>query len=203
MRLTCTSNSEAGSTSMPTRRWIVSASRRLFSALIAAKRARNPGSSAAQRSRSSSSRSFSHAWPRRSVSSAERPGVRLLEPAAHRDAVRDVGEAVRVKLGEVAEDRLLHQLRMELGDAVHRVAREHREVRHADHAAVALVDQRHALAAVLVVRVTRGDLVEQRAVQQVDDLQVARQDALEERHRPHLERLGQQRVVRVARTPAA
>ena len=41
------------------------------------------------------------------------------------------------------------------------------------------------------------DLVEQRAVDQVDDLQVPRQQPLEERDRPDLERLGQQRVVGV------
>mgnify|MGYP001457114549 CR=1 FL=1 len=41
--------------------------------------------------------------------------------------------------------------------------------------AMALVDQRHALAAVVVLRVPRGDLVQQHAVQEVDDLQVARQ----------------------------
>ena len=40
-------------------------------------------------------------------------------------------------------------------------------------------------------------LVEEAAVDLVDDLEVARQDALEELQRPALQRLGQQRVVRV------
>jgi len=70
-------------------------------------------------------------------------------------------------------------------------------MRHAHLAAVALVDQRHALPTLVVVRMPGRDLVEQPAVDQVNDLQVARQQPFEERHRPHFERLGQQRVVRV------
>jgi hypothetical protein len=45
------------------------------------------------------------------------------------------------------------------------------------------------------------DILEQRAVDQVDDLQVTRQQPLEKRDRPGLERFGQQRVVRVRENP--
>ncbi len=96
-----------------------------------------------------------------------------------------------------AEDRLRHQLGMELGHAVDRVARDDREVRHAHLAPAALVDERHAAAALVVAGPARRDLVEEGTIDEVDDLQVARQDPLEERDRPDLERLGQQRVVGV------
>ena len=82
------------------------------------------------------------------MSSADRPGIRLLQPAPHGDAVRDVGEALRPQLREVGEDRFAHQPRVQLRHAVDAMAADHRQVRHA-HAPVAfLVDQRHAAAAV-------------------------------------------------------
>ena len=123
------------------------------------------------------------------------PRVRLLQPAAHSDAVRHARESVRVELGEVTEDRLLHQLRMQPRHTVDGVAADDGEVGHPHQAAVIFLDERHAAAPLVVVRVARGDFVEQRAVDQVDDLQMPRQQPLEERHGPGLERLGQQGVV--------
>ena len=98
---------------------------------------------------------------------------------------------------------LRHQLGVQLRHAVDGVTRDDREVRHAHHATVRLVDQRQAAAALLVVRVFRRDLVEQRAIDQVDDLQVSRQQPLEERDGPDFERFGQQRVVRVRKHACA
>jgi hypothetical protein len=82
-------------------------------------------------------------------------------------------------------------------DAVHPPARHRREVRHAHRLLAALVDERHALHAPLVAREPRAHVFEEAAVDLVDDLEVPRQHAPEERQGPRLERLRQERVVRV------
>ena len=61
-----------------------------------------------------------------------------------------------------------------------------------------LVDDRDPARQVDVARVAVATSVEKTVIDLVDDLQVARQHALEEAHRPGLQRLGQQRVVGVA-----
>ena len=78
-----------------------------------------------------------------------------------------------------------------------RVRADEGEVAHAHAAAAVLVDQRDRGQHVVGVRVflLRGAQV--LLVDAVDDLQMPRQHALEQRHRPALERLGQQRVVGV------
>ena len=55
--------------------------------------------------------------------------------------------------------------------------------------------------AVLVAGVARADVVEEAAIDLVDDLQVPGQSDLEEVDRPRLQRLGQQRVVGVGEGP--
>ena len=63
---------------------------------------------------------------------------------------------------------------------------------------LALLDDRHARQAVAVEGPANLHLPQEALVDLVDDLQVAGQQPLEQRHRPLLERLGQQRVVGVA-----
>ena len=60
------------------------------------------------------------------------------------------------------------------------------------------VDQREAPEKLVVAGITLTHVVQEAAVDLVDDLEVPRQELAEERQRPLLERLGQQRVVRVA-----
>ena len=127
------------------------------------------------------------------VSSRSRARARVAEDqeAARRDAVGDVVEALGPELGEVPEHGLPQQLGMQRGDPVDRVAADGREVRHA-HALVArLVDQRQARDARVVAGMPRPHLVEEAAVDLVDDLERPRQQAAEERQPPGLERLGQ------------
>jgi hypothetical protein len=61
----------------------------------------------------------------------------------------------------------------------------------------ALLDQADARTRPFVSREPRPHRIEQPAVDLVDDLEMARQDFLKPRHRPFLQRFGQQRVVRV------
>ena len=125
-------------------------------------------------------------------------GVGLLEPPAHGNAIGDVGEPFRQHRGELGEDRLLHELRMQSRHAVHAPAADDRQVRHPDFPAAILVDDGHPPAEVVVSGIAVADPIQELPVDQVDDLQVSRQVFLEHRHGPGLERLGQQRVVGVA-----
>ena len=89
------------------------------------------------------------------------------------------------------------QLGVDRGDAVGAVRAHDGEMRHAHVLLGTLLDQAHALDALLVAREARAHVVEQAPVDLVDDLELPRQQQLEPRDRPLLERLGQQRVVRV------
>jgi hypothetical protein len=77
------------------------------------------------------------------------------------------------------------------GDAVDRMPSDRREVRHPDAPLAAFVDQTHARDAIVVTGKPRANFVEEAPVDLEDDLEVARQETREERHRPGFERLGQ------------
>ena len=124
--------------------------------------------------------------------------VRQQQPAPRRDAVGLVVEPLGEHLGQVLDRRLAQQLGVDRGDAVGAVRADDRQVGHADL----------ALAAPSSIRLIRSmrpsspgkrcaHVVEEAAVDLVDDLQVARQQHLEPAQRPFFQRLGQQRVVGV------
>ena len=117
--------------------------------------------------------------------------------AARRDAVGDVGELVRPERGEVGQHVVAQQLGVQLGDAVDLGASDGGEVRHAHTLLGVFGDHRHAAGADLVAGEGLADLLEELVVDPVDDLQVARQQAAEQLHRPDLQRLGQQGVAGV------
>ena len=87
------------------------------------------------------------------------------------------------------------------GNAVRAVRADDGEVRHPDLALAALLDEADAPDAALVAREAGPHLIEQPAVDLEDDLEVPRQQQLEPGERPLLQRLGQQRVVRVGERP--
>ena len=204
MRLTCTSNIASTLTSTPSSWWIVFARRSLLARLMARKRWRNSASSAAHFRRSRSSRSFSHAEPSFSVSSADRPGFACF--SQRRTAMPLVTLVKRSGHSSAKSAKIVSRISRECSFAtpLTRCAADHRQVRHA-HAPVAFfVDQRHAAAAIQVVADSVAlTIFEEVAIDLVDDLQVARQEPLEERDRPGLQRLGQQRVIGVAADLAA
>src|SRR4029453_11303918 len=83
------------------------------------------------------------------------------------------------------------------GHAVGAVRADDGEVGHANLSLTALLDEAHALDPAAVAGETGPDLVDQEAVDLEDDLQMARQQYLEPRQGPLLQRLGQERVIRV------
>ena len=90
---------------------------------------------------------------------------------------------------------------MNLRHAVDVMAADDRQVRHPDPPPAAFVHDRHPLHAFDVARIEVAHLLEEPVVDLVDDLQVAREDPLEEAHRPGLQRLRHQGVVRVCEGP--
>ena len=125
-------------------------------------------------------------------------GVGLEQPAARGDAVGLVVETLGPQLVEILEEGGLEQLGVQGGHAVDRVRGHHGEIGHADFAHGAFLNERHPHNAVVVARIARGDFAQEAAVDFVDDLQVARQNALEEFNGPALQRLGHEGVVGVA-----
>jgi len=122
-------------------------------------------------------------------------GVAGEDPAAGRDAVGLVVEALRVVLVEVAEQLVLDELAVELGHAVDRVRADHGEVRHPHPGARSPSSISDIRATWSPVRVLGHHLAEEAAVDLVDYLEVPGEEPLEDRDRPALEGLGQQRVV--------
>ena len=79
-------------------------------------------------------------------------------------------------LGEIGDSRRAQQLRMDRGDAVGAVRADDRQVGHAHLVARALLDQAHARDAGLVAGIAVPDVVEEAAVDLVDDLEHAAAD---------------------------
>ena len=91
--------------------------------------------------------------------------------------------------------------RVDRGDAVGAVRADDRQVGHADVLGRPFLDQADRATRPSSPGIAGPDVVEQPAIDFVDDLQVARQQQLEPVDRPFLQRLGQQRVVRVRQRP--
>ena len=98
---------------------------------------------------------------------------------------------------------LAHEIGVQLRDAIDPMTADDREMRHAHAAIAAVVDDRQAPQPLLISGVTLFDRLQEVAVDQIDDLQMPRQQALEHRHRPCLERLGQQGVIGVRKHAAS
>ncbi len=125
-------------------------------------------------------------------------GVGAVQPAAEGDAVRLVAYPVAIEAMQVGEHGLAHEIGVQRGDAVHRVAADESQVAHAQAAAVRFVDQgqRREQAVRRVVLAMRAFQVLR--IQHVDDLHVPRQQPFHQRHRPGLQGFRQQRMVGVA-----
>ena len=174
------------------------ASRCLLARFTAANFSRNAASSANGSSPARASISSRKPSPIASRMQAGQAGIALHQPAARRDAVGLVVDAAGIELVKVGEDGLLHQLRMQRRDAVDRMRAGEGEVAHAHAALAALVDQRDRGRSAHRRTCCAARASQQLRVDGVDDLHVARQQPLEQRHRPAFQRLGQQRVVGVA-----
>ena len=123
------------------------------------------------------------------------------QPAPRRDAVGLVAEPLGKHLGQILDRRRAQQLGVDRGHAVGAVRADDGQVGHADVLARAFLDQAHARDAALVAGEAGPHVIEQAAVDLVDDLQVTRQQHLEPGDRPLLQRLRQQRVVGVGQRP--
>ena len=146
----------------------------------------------------SRSRSVSHPSPIVAVEQLAQAGVGQREEATRRDAVGLVGEPLRPHLVEVLEDTLLEKFGVQRGDAVDRVAADGGQVGHPHALAAVLADDRHPPHPVLVAGELCADLVEEPAVDLVDDLEVTGKHSPNIAERPLLQRFRQQRVVGVA-----
>ena len=124
-------------------------------------------------------------------------GIAHGDEPARRDAVGHVAKFFRPQLGEIAQHGLLQQLGVELGDAVDRVAADAGEMRHAHVAWPAFVDEREPRESRVVAGKSGAHFVEEAAVDLEDDLEMPRKQRAEEIDRPLLQRLGEQRVIRV------
>ena len=124
--------------------------------------------------------------------------IGLEQPAAEGDAVGLVDDAVGIERVQIVEHGLAHQVGVQRRDAVDPVRADEGEMAHPQLAVAVLVDQRDGgepVRKALWILVFRG--LEVLGIDAIDDLQMARQHALEQVDRPGLQRLRQQRVVGV------
>ncbi len=118
-------------------------------------------------------------------------------PAAGGDPVGLVVELPGGHLVEVGHELLLDEFGVQGGHTVDAVAADNGEIGHADLALGLLLDEGHASQAGLIAGPPAADLLEELAIDLVDDLQVAGQGDLEEVQGPAFEGLGQEGVVGV------
>ena len=124
-----------------------------------------------------------------------KPRIGSEQPAAERDAVGLVDDAIGIELVQVVEHCLAHQLGVQRGHAVDLVRAEEGERTHAHAPAGTVVDQRDSGERRRIRPRRCADRIQMQPVDLVHDLHMARQQPLHQRHRPALQRLGQQRVI--------
>ena len=124
-------------------------------------------------------------------------GVGFEKPAPESDAVRLVDDPIGIEAVQIVEHRLFHEIGVKLRHAVDLVRAEEGEVPHAHAPPGIFVYERDVGQKVLIVATLFAQCVQVQGIDQIDDLHVAREQALHQRHRPGFKRLGQQRVVRI------
>ncbi len=124
-------------------------------------------------------------------------GIAPRNPTSGGDSVGLVVEPLGEHGREFREQTLLHEIAVEGGDPVDRIAADDREVGHANGSHRALVDDGHTADAPVVAGETRPRVVEEAAVDFVNNLKMARKQMSHEIHRPLLQGLGQDGVVGV------
>lgn len=126
--------------------------------------------------------------------------VRLVEPPAWGDAVRDVGEFVDAKnRDEVPENSCPDEIGVELGDAVDLVGTDNSEVSHAHHLGVRLLNNRNPPKEIAVIGEDLLDTLEEEEVYIINNLEMSREEMLEETDGPFFKRLWQHCVIGVAK----
>ncbi len=100
---------------------------------------------------------------------------------------------------EIPHHGLGQQLRVQLGHPIDGVTAHRRQMGHAHIARTALIDNRQPCQTLRLMGKPHAYLIEKTAVDLVNDLQMARQHRLKQRHRPLLQRLRQQGVIGVGK----
>ena len=124
------------------------------------------------------------------------------QPASGGHPVGLVVEALGEQLGQVPDGALPEEFGVDGGDPVRAVGSDDGQVGHADPPDRALLDQARPGHPALVSGEAGANLVDQPAVHLQDDVEVARNDRREPLERPPLQRLREERVVRVGERPA-
>src|SRR5262249_28744771 len=113
--------------------------------------------------------------------------VRQQQPAARRDPVRLIIEALRKCRGEVFDGRVPQQLRVNRRHAVRTMRADDGQVGHAYFWRRAALDQAHVLKAFSSAWTLAANLIEQAFVDLADDLRVSGLRDLKPRQRPLLQ----------------
>ena len=90
---------------------------------------------------------------------------------------------------------------MDGGDAIGAMGANNGQMRHADLFDGRLLDETHAHHTPLIAGEVRAHLVQEAAVDLVDDLEMPGEDQFKEPHRPLFQRFGQQRVIGIGQRP--
>ena len=113
------------------------------------------------------------------------------DPAPRRHSVGHVEEFLRRHPVEVAEHRPLQECGMEDGDPIDRMTPHARKVRHADVFISRIINQRKPPKQLIVIRIAHPEIVQEAAIDLVDDFHMARQQPGKQRQRPSLQRFGE------------
>ncbi len=144
-----------------------------------------------------SGRIFQHLRAQQVAKQPRQPWIGLVQPAPEGDAVGHVDDAARRDCLEVDEQRLAQQLGVQRRHSIGAVRADKGEVPHPDAPPVVFIDKRDCGGRRLADRMHAVCRRQMTLVNFVNDLQMARQYALEQWNRPGFESFRQQGVIRV------
>ena len=139
------------------------------------------------------------------VDEAGESGICQRQPAARCNAVGAINKPARQQFVKISEYGFLQQLRVQFGNAIDFVARQHTEMCHAHTPPAVFVDDGNTAQQIVVAGVRGTYMVEKQFVDVVNDLHVTGQYPFQEIDRPRFQGFGHQGVVGVrenARTQA-
>src|SRR6202011_881460 len=110
--------------------------------------------------------------------------IGLLQPPPRSNTVGLVVEALREELGKIAQYARSEQVGVDGRHAIRAVRADDRQVGHPDTACPPLLDQADALSPGLITRIAAANIVQEPAVDLINDLQLPGDEGLEQIHRP-------------------
>ena len=100
-----------------------------------------------------------------------------MKPASWRDAIRNIDEAIGIKSRKISKNRGLHQLRVELCNAIDLVTSNDGQVRHTNTFSMILIDDRDPAEKIFVMGISQKHGCQEPPINLKNDLKMSWQQS--------------------------